>query len=74
MDGVGIMGKIRIWLQKFQEKPAESEEILHDALIGENQYGIYLSHQMVAGGLDEESAKLIDTIQTKNALTRSNKG
>ena len=61
-DGVGVMGEIREWMQKLKGYPERSEDILHDALVGENKYGIHFSHRMVAGELDEESAKLIDTI------------
>lgn len=62
VDSAGIVGEIRQWMQRFEKAPQESEELLHDALIGENKYGIHFSHQMVAGDLDEESVKIVDTV------------
>lgn len=61
-DGTGVMGEIREWLQKLQDQPGDAKDILHDALVGENKYGIHFSHKMVAGELDEESAKLVDMV------------
>ncbi|CAM3486813.1 DUF2383 domain-containing protein [Marinicrinis lubricantis] len=61
-DDVGVMGKIQIWLKSIKGYPEQTDEILHDALVGENKYGIHLSHEMVAGELDEESTKLIDSL------------
>ena len=61
-DGAGVMGEIREWLQKLRDRPEDTRDILHDALVGENKYGIHFSHKMVAGELDEESAKLVDMV------------
>jgi len=61
-DGAGVMGEIREWLQKLRDRPEDARDILHDALVGENKYGIHFSHKMVAGELDEESAKLVDMV------------
>lgn len=62
VDGVGILGEIRIWMEKFQVSPDRAIDILHDAYIGENKYGIHMSHEMVAGDIDEESKRIIDQI------------
>lgn len=62
VDGVGVMGEMREWMQRIMEPPEDAREILHDALVGENKYGIHFSHEMVAGDLDEDSAKLVDTL------------
>jgi bacterioferritin len=62
VDGVGVMGEVQLWMQKLKGYPEQTEHILRDALKGENRYGIRLSHEMVAGDLDEESKQLIDTI------------
>jgi len=61
-DGAGVMGEIAEWLQKLRNRPEDSKEILRDALAGENKYGIRFSHKMVAGELDEESARLVDMV------------
>ena len=62
VDGVGVLGEMREWMQKFREQPRDPRDILHDALSGENRYGIHFSHKMVAGDLDEESAKIVDSV------------
>jgi hypothetical protein len=62
VDGAGLIGEVQEWLQRFKESPQDPKEILHDALVGENKYGIHFSHKMVAGELDEESAKIVDTV------------
>jgi Bacterioferritin (cytochrome b1) len=62
VDGAGLIGEVREWLQRFKESPQDPKEILHDALIGENKYGIHFSHKLVAGDLDEESANMVDTV------------
>ncbi|MBR8660951.1 ferritin-like domain-containing protein [Brevibacillus sp. NL20B1] len=62
VDGVGVMGELREWMQTFREPPQNSRDILHDALLGENKYGIHFSHRMVAGDLDEESKRIVDTV------------
>jgi len=62
VDGVGILGEIRLWMDKFQGHPERTIDILHDAYVGENKYGIHMSHEMVAGDLDEKSKQLIDQI------------
>lgn len=62
VDGVGVMGKIREWMQQFQHEPRDPRDILRDALLGENKYGIHYSHEMVADDLDEESARIVDTV------------
>lgn len=62
VDGVGILGEIRLWMSKFNGYPTNTADILQDAYTGENKYGIHMSHEMVAGDLDEESTKLIDEI------------
>lgn len=62
VDGVGVMGEMREWMQQFMEPPQDTRDILHDALVGENKYGIKFSHKLVGGDLDEESTKLVDTI------------
>ena len=62
VDGAGVMGEMRDWMQKFQKEPSDPRDILHDALAGENQYGIRFSHELVAGDLDEESKRIVDTI------------
>ena len=62
VDGVGILGEIRLWMSKFKGYPTNTADILQDAYIGENKYGIHMSHDMVAGDLDEESTKLVDEI------------
>ena len=62
VDGSGVLGEIREWMQKLRGRPEDSRDILQDALVGENKYGIHFSHKMVAGDLDEESAKLVDMV------------
>lgn len=62
IDGVGILGEVRLWMQKLKDKPERTIDILHEAYIGENKYGIHMSHEMVAGDLDEESKKIVDTV------------
>lgn len=62
VDGPGVMGEMQLWMQKFKDAPEDTREILHDALVGENRYGIHFSHKMVGGDLDEESAKVVDTV------------
>jgi bacterioferritin len=61
-DELSIMGKLRDWMAQWKHYPEETEDVLRDALAGENKYGIRFSHAMVAGDLDEESARLIDRI------------
>jgi bacterioferritin len=62
VDGAGLMGEVSEWWQSMKAKSQNPEDILHDALVGENQYGIHFSHKLVAGDLDEESAKIVDTV------------
>lgn len=62
VDDIGMMGEIQVWMQKLKGTPESTEDILQDAIIGENKYGIHLSHRMVAGDLDEESTRLVDSI------------
>lgn len=62
VDGVGMMGELREWMQRLKKQPDQIEEILRDAFIGERKYGVHFSHEMVAGDIDEESVKLIDNI------------
>jgi len=62
VDGVGLMGKFQEWMQQLKGYPEDTEEILQQAYIGENKYGIHLSHRMVAGELDPESKHLVDDI------------
>lgn len=62
VDGVGVMGTIREWIEQRKGYPAETEEILHQAYVGENKYGIHLSHRIVAGELDPDSKHLVDDI------------
>lgn len=62
VDSAGVIGELRQWMQRFEKPPASTHDILHDAMIGENKYGIHFSHQMVAGDLDEESVKIVDTV------------
>lgn len=62
VDGVGVLGAMREWIQSFQKEPREARDILRDALVGENKYGIHFSHEMVAGDLDEESVRIVDMV------------
>jgi len=62
VDSAGLLGEVREWLQQFKKSPRDPKEILHDALVGENKYGVHFSHKMVVGVLDEESAKIVDTV------------
>jgi len=62
VDGIGIMGHVQDWMQKLRGYPETPEGILRDAFMGENKYGIKMSHLMVAGELDPESKKIVDTI------------
>lgn len=62
VNGAGLLGEIRIWMSKFKGRPEETVEILHDAYVGENKYGIHMSHEMIAGDIDEDSKKIIDQI------------
>jgi len=62
VDGVGILGEIRLWMDKLKGRPENTIEILHDAYVGENKYGVHMSHEMIAGDIDEESKRLIDRI------------
>jgi bacterioferritin len=61
-EELGIMGKVREWMSQWKDYPEDTREVLRNALAGENKYGVHFSHNMVAGELDEESAKLIDRI------------
>jgi bacterioferritin len=64
VDGAGMMGEVRDWMQKWTDmvRRDSAEEILRDAYAGENRYGIHMSHRMVGGDLDPESTKLVDEI------------
>jgi bacterioferritin len=68
VDGAGILGEIRLWWQKLQDKSDNIVDILHDAYVGENRYGIHMSHEMVSGDIDETSAKLIDEILEEDQM------
>lgn len=61
-DGVGVMGEVREWMQRWKDHSDDSADIVRAALTGETRYGIRYSHDMVAGELDEESVKIIDTL------------
>jgi len=61
-DGPGLMGEMQLWMQKFGDAPEDVRDILRDALVGENKYGIRFSHKMVAGELDRESKNVVDTV------------
>jgi len=62
VDGPGLMGEMQLWMQKFGDAPEDVRDILRDALVGENKYGIRFSHKMVAGELDRESKNVVDTV------------
>jgi bacterioferritin len=62
VDGPGIMGEMQLWMQRFRDAPEDVRDILHDALVGENKYGIHFSHKMVGGDLDQESKNVVDTV------------
>lgn len=62
VDGPGMLGELQLWMQKFGDAPEDARDILHDALVGENKYGIHVSREMVAGDLDEESKRVVDTV------------
>jgi len=45
VDGPGLMGEMQLWMQKFGDAPEDVRDILRDALVGENKYGIRFSHK-----------------------------
>ncbi|MCI3923162.1 ferritin-like domain-containing protein [Paenibacillus sp. TRM 82003] len=59
---VGAMGRVQEWIQQWKSAPRSAEDILRQAFRGEHKYGIHLSHDIVKGDLDTDSAKLIDDI------------
>lgn len=61
-DGPGLMGEMQLWMQKLGGAPEDVRDILRDALVGENKYGIHFSHKMVAGELDRESKDVVDKV------------
>ena len=62
VDGPGFMGELQLWMQQLRDAPEDTRDILHDALVGENKYGIHFSHKMVGGDLDQESKNVVDTV------------
>jgi len=59
---VSAAGKMQEWMSRLQREPRTAEEILRHAFKGEHKYGVHVSHDIVEGELDAESAKLIDAI------------
>lgn len=61
-DGVGFIGQIQEVVKNLKGYPEGSVDILHDLLTAEKKYALHLSHDIVEGELDPESAALVRRI------------
>jgi bacterioferritin len=61
VNNEGVKGKIQGFMGQLTA-PHATEEIVQRALMGEDDYGIHLSREIVKGDLDQESQQLIDEI------------
>jgi bacterioferritin len=61
VNNEGVKGKIQGLMAQLTA-PHSTEDIIERALMGEDDYGIHLSREIVKGDLDQESQQLIDEI------------
>ncbi len=65
VDDEGLVGSVQGFLSQFKI-PETTDDIIKNALVGEDHYGIKISEEIVRGDLDPESLQLIEDILNKD--------